>query len=216
MLERAHALLQRLGERAADRHGFADRLHAGPEHGDGTGQLLEGPARHLGDDVVDRRLEARRSLLRDVVRNFVERVAHGEAGRDLGDREARSPSTRDAELRDTRGFISMTTRSPFFGFTANCMFEPPVSTPMRRMQANGGVAHLLVLDVAQSLRRRDGDRVAGVNAHRVEILDRADDHAVVGAVAHHLELVLLPTRDRSLDEDLADRRCVETLHGQPA
>ncbi len=38
--------------------------------------------------------------------------------------------------RDTRGFISMTTCSPVAGSTANWMFEPPVSTPIRRMQAN--------------------------------------------------------------------------------
>ena len=30
---------------------------------------------------------------------------------------------------DTRGFISMTTMRPFSGFTANCTFDPPVSTP---------------------------------------------------------------------------------------
>jgi hypothetical protein len=40
-----------------------------------------------------------------------------------------------AEERDTRGFISMTTISPSAGLTANWMLEPPVSTPMRRMQA---------------------------------------------------------------------------------
>jgi hypothetical protein len=38
--------------------------------------------------------------------------------------------------RDTRGFISMTTTSPVAGSTANWMLEPPVSTPMRRMQRN--------------------------------------------------------------------------------
>jgi len=40
-----------------------------------------------------------------------------------------------AELRETRGFISMTTMRPFSGFTANCTFEPPVSTPTSRMMA---------------------------------------------------------------------------------
>src|SRR5438034_3924493 len=40
-----------------------------------------------------------------------------------------------AELRDTRGFISMTTSRPVCGWTANWMFEPPVSTPIARMQA---------------------------------------------------------------------------------
>ncbi len=41
-----------------------------------------------------------------------------------------------AEDRDTRGFISMTVWWPVRGSTANCTFEPPVSTPTRRMQAN--------------------------------------------------------------------------------
>ena len=40
-----------------------------------------------------------------------------------------------AELRLTRGFISMTTRRPSRGFTANCTLAPPVSTPMARMTA---------------------------------------------------------------------------------
>ena len=36
----------------------------------------------------------------------------------------------NAELLDTLGFISITTSSPFSGFTANWMLEPPVSTPI--------------------------------------------------------------------------------------
>ncbi len=40
-----------------------------------------------------------------------------------------------AELRETRGFISMTTSRPVVGCTANWMFDPPVSTPIARMQA---------------------------------------------------------------------------------
>ena len=38
-----------------------------------------------------------------------------------------------AELRETRGFISMTTMRPSRGFTPNWMLEPPVSTPMARI-----------------------------------------------------------------------------------
>ena len=47
-----------LGEGAPDRHHLADRLHLRAEHGGGAGQLLERPAGHLGDHVVDHRLEA--------------------------------------------------------------------------------------------------------------------------------------------------------------
>ena len=38
-----------------------------------------------------------------------------------------------AELRDTRGFISMTTMRPVRGSTPNWMLDPPVSTPMARI-----------------------------------------------------------------------------------
>src|SRR6059036_2562754 len=38
-----------------------------------------------------------------------------------------------ADDRDTRGFISMASRRPVVGWTANWMFDPPVSTPMARM-----------------------------------------------------------------------------------
>ena len=38
-----------------------------------------------------------------------------------------------AELRETRGFISITTRLPVAGSTANWMLEPPVATPTRRI-----------------------------------------------------------------------------------
>jgi len=41
----------------------------------------------------------------------------------------------NAELRETRGFISMTTSRPVRGSTANCTLDPPVSTPISRMIA---------------------------------------------------------------------------------
>ena len=41
-----------------------------------------------------------------------------------------------AELRETRGFISITTMRPLAGLTENWILEPPVSTPTSRIQAN--------------------------------------------------------------------------------
>ena len=40
-----------------------------------------------------------------------------------------------AEERETLGFISMMTRRPVAGSTANCTLDPPVSTPTRRRHA---------------------------------------------------------------------------------
>ena len=48
-----------------------------------------------------------------------------------------------------------------------------------------------------------------MHAHRVEVLDRADDHDVVVCVAHDLELELVPADERLLDEHLADRAFAE-------
>ncbi len=41
-----------------------------------------------------------------------------------------------AEERETRGFISITIIRPVAGSTANCTFEPPVSTPISRSTAS--------------------------------------------------------------------------------
>ena len=40
-----------------------------------------------------------------------------------------------ADERETRGFISITIKRPSSGLSANCTFEPPVSTPISRNTA---------------------------------------------------------------------------------
>ena len=65
-------------------------------------------------------------------------------------------------------------------------------------------AEHLVLLVAQRLRGREDDGVAGVDAHRIQVFHVADGDAVVGAVAHYLVLDLFPTDQRALDEHLVD------------
>ena len=78
------------------------------------------------------------------------------------------------------------------------------------MTANDGVAHHLVFLVRERLRRRDSDGIAGMHAHRIEILDGTDDHAVVHSVAHHFHLEFLPANQRFFDQHFVDRREIET------
>ena len=79
---------------------------------------------------------------------------------------------------------------------------------------DGGVAHALIFLIGQRLGRCHRDRVAGMDAHRVEVLDGADDDDVVRPVAHHLQLKFLPADDRFLDQDFVGRAEVETMGNQ--
>ena len=208
-LEPAQRLLQRLLEGAADRHHLADRLHLRGQPVVGLRELLEREARHLGDDVVDRRLEGRRRRAAgDVVAQLVERVADGELGGDLGDREAGRLRRQRRRARHARVHLDDDHAAVVRVDRELHVRAAGVDADLAQHR-DRGVAHDLVFLVGQRLRRRDGDRVAGVHAHRVEVLDRADDDAVVLAVAHDLHLELFPAEQRLLDQQLARRRQVE-------
>ncbi len=208
-LERAQRLLQQLGEGPPDRHDLADRLHRGGQQRLGLGELLEGEARHLGDHVVDGRLEGGRRAAGDVVGDLVERVAHGEARGDLRDRKPGRLRGQRRGARDPR--VHLDDHHP-----AVVRIDRELDVRAAGVDADlaqhrdRGVAHALIFLVGQRERRGDRDAVAGVHAHRVDVLDRADDDAVVGPVADHLHLELFPAEHQLLDQDLGDRRGVET------
>ena len=101
-IERADALHQRLFKGASDGHDFANGLHLRPQVFIRSGKFLKLPLRNLDHHVVERRLEARRSLARDVVRDFIERVAHGELCRNLRDGKSRGLRSQRRGSRNTR------------------------------------------------------------------------------------------------------------------
>src|SRR5437868_7849482 len=82
-IERPDTFHERFLESAADGHRLAHRLHLRPESFFCARELLELPFRNLDNHVIDGRLEAGRRLPRDVVGNFVERVADREASGNL-------------------------------------------------------------------------------------------------------------------------------------
>ena len=94
---------------------------------------------------------------------------------------------------------------------ANWMFDPPVSTPISRITAIEASRIRWYSLSVERLGRGHGDRVAGVDAHRVEVLDRADDDAVVVLVAHHLHLELFPADHRFFQQHLVDGREVQAV-----
>ena len=89
-IESANAFHQRFFKGASDGHHFAHGFHLRAKALVGAGELLELPLGNFYDHIVERRLKACRGLARDVVRNFVERVANREFGGDFCDRETGS------------------------------------------------------------------------------------------------------------------------------
>ena len=200
--------MHRFLEGAADGHGLADGFHRGGQNGVGGREFLEGETWDLGDDVVDGRLEGGGRLAGDVVADLVERVADGELGGDFSDRETsglggEGGGTGDAGIHLDDDHASglrvggeLDVRAA--GFHADFANH-----------GEGGIAHDLVFAITERLDRRDGNRVTSVNAHGIKVFDRANDHAVVGMVAHDFHFKFFPAEQRFLDEHFADGREIE-------
>ena len=190
-------------EAVVDGHDLAGRLHLGAEGVVGINELIERPARELDDAVVERRLKARLGLAGNGVRDFVQTVADRDFRGDLCNRVAgRLGSQRGGT--GTRGFTSMTAYSKdsvervlHVAATLDAQLGDDVE--------RGGAEHLILL-VAQGLRRRNNDRVAGVDADRVNVLHVTDGDGVALVVAHDLELDLLPAGDALLDQNFVNAR----------
>ena len=212
-LHRAQRLLQAFLEGAANRHHLADRFHGGGQRRRGAWEFLEGEARDLRHHIVDGGLEGGgRRALGDVVVEFVERVADGELGRDLGNREAGGLRGKGRGARHAR--VHLDDNEP-----AVRRIHRELHVRAARLHADlaqdrdGGVAHHLVFAVGKRQRRGDRYAVAGMHAHRIDVLDGADDDAVVLRVADNLHLVLFPAEDGFLDQDLRRGRGFEAPLG---
>ncbi len=213
-LARAQRLGERLLEGGADRHRLPHGLHVRGERGVRAGELLKGEARPLDDDVVDRGLEARGGGTGDVVVDLIQAVAHRQARGDLRDREAR-------RLRGERGGARHARVHLDHEDLLRLEIDRELHVGAAGLHPDGAdhrdrlVAQLLVEVVSERLLGRNRDRVAGVHAHRVDVLDRAHDHDVVSAVAHHLQLELAPADDRLIEQHLTDRRDLQAVRDDP-
>ncbi len=206
--KRAQAFLHAFFKRATDRHRFADRFHRSREDRIGGWEFFERETWDFRDDVIDRRFERRRRDTSDVIWQFIEGVTDGEFCGDFCDWETgclrgerRAPRNARVHFDDDHpaGFrIGRELDVRAAGFHADLTDH-----------GEGCVTHDLILAVRQRLDRGYGDRIAGVNAHRVDVFNRANDHAVVGAVTHDLHFKFFPAEQRFVDQYFRDRREIE-------
>ncbi|RMU21617.1 hypothetical protein ALP35_05604 [Pseudomonas savastanoi pv. glycinea] len=206
----AQGFLQGLLESAADGHDFTDRLHLSGQTRIRLGELLEGKARQLGDDVVDRRFERSRGLAAgDFVRQLVKGVTHCQLGGNACNREAGRLGGQRRGTRYARVHLD-------HDHTAGVRADAELNVGTTGFNADlaqhcqRGITQDLVFLVGQGLCRSNGDGVAGVHAHRVEVFNRADDDAVVLFVADNFHFVLFPADQRFVDQQLFGRRQVQT------
>ena len=203
-LQGTERLVQGLLESPSDGHGFADGFHLRGQGRVGAGKFFEGEARDLEDHVIDRGLKRRFRYAGDVVGDLVERVADGQLGGDLCDGEAGGFRGQRRAARDSRVHLD-DHHFPCFGMQAELDVGAAGVHPDLADDPDRGVPHDLVFLVGQRHGGRHGDAVAGMDAHRIEVLDRADDHDVVLEVPHDLQLEFLPADDGLFDKNLADR-----------
>ena len=193
------SLLHRFLEVPANRHHFADRFHRGCQLWLRAFELLECEAGDLCNNVIDCRLKRCRCSAGDLVGNLVKRVANGQLRRDARNRETGRFGCQSGRTRHARvhldhdqaaiGWVNSELDVGAAGFDAN----------LAQHLERGG-AHNLILLVGQCQRGSDGDRVTSMHAHRIDVLDRADDDAVVMLVAHDLHLILFPSQQRFFDQ----------------
>ena len=199
---RPEGLLQAFGKGPSDRHHFADRFHRCVEGRVCARELLEGEARHLGDDIVDGGFEARRGHAGDLVVELVQCVANGKLGRDFGNREPGGFGGQCGGTADPGVHLDHD-HAAVFRVDGELNIRPAGLDPDLAQTRDRGVAHDLVFLVRQGQCWCHGDGITGVHAHRVNVFDRADDDAVVGFVADNLHLVFLPAEDGFFDQHLA-------------
>ena len=148
----------------------------------------------------------------DLVVQLVERVADGQFRRDLGDRKAGGLGGQRRGTADARVHLDHD-HAAVLRVDRELNVRPTGFDPDLAQTRDRGVAHDLVFLVRQGQCRGDRDRIPGVNAHRVDVFDRADDDAVVRLVADDLHLEFLPAENRFLDENFTDGRGINTAHG---
>ena len=203
--EAGEGFLQTFVDRAANGHRLTHGFHRGGEVGFRAGKFLERKTRDLGHDIVDRGFKTGGRHLGDIVVQLVQSIANGEFRGDLGDgkagglgRQSRGAGNTGVHLDHHHAAIRRVDRP--LHVRATRLY------PDLAQDGDAAVAHDLIFLVGQRQSRGHSDAVAGMDAHRVDVLDRADDDGVVRFVTNHLHLEFLPSKQRLVDQNLRDGR----------
>ena len=199
--------MERFLEVFTDAHHFADGAHLRPELVFDAAEFFERPTRELDDDVIAVRLVIfERSAA--PVRHFVQRHPGRQLRRNERDRETgrlRRERRRTARARvdfdnnDAVGNRIVRELNVRAADDAD-LFDDAVRVTFE--------AFLQLL--ANRQHRRGAEGVAGVNAHRVDVFDKADGNQFIVRVADDFDFQFFPTGDRFFDQNFRNHRSGQT------
>ena len=204
--QRTDGLEQAFLKAPADAHHFAGRFHLGAERIVRVGEFVEREARHLGHHIIQGRFKRGRRVCE---LDLVQRHPDPDFGGNAGDRVA----ARFGSQRRRAGNAGVDLDEVILE-RMRVERKLDVAAALDFQRADDfqcAVAQHMVFAVGQSLRGADNDRVAGVNADRVEIFHIADGDGGVVGVAHHLVFDFLIPLDALFNEDLMHRRQLERV-----
>ena len=193
---------------ATNRHHFAHRLHCRGQKRFGTLKFFKGKARDFCDDIINRWFKRCGCCAGDVVCNLVEGIANRQFRRDLSNRETRRLRRKRRRTRHTRVHFD-DDQAAICGIYCELYVGTTCFYADFTQARDARVAHNLIFFIGQRQCRRDGDGIACMHAHRVNIFDRADDDGVVRAVTHDFHLIFLPTEQRFFNQHFGRRRCIK-------
>ena len=189
-------------EAVANAHHLAGGHHLGAQRFVGVDELIKGPLRVLDHDVVQRRLKAGAGLAGDIVGDLVQRVANGDLGSHLGNgitgglgSQCGRAGHTGVDL-DDRVIVAVR-------FQGELAVAAALDAQLGDDIQSSGAQHLVFV-VGQGLGGSHNHRVAGVDAHRVQVLHVTHGDHVALVVAHDLILDLFPAGDALFHKDLMD------------
>ena len=197
-----YRLHNRLLKGGADGHNLAGGLHLGTQRTLGIHELIEGPFGEFDHHIVQRRLKAGIGHAGDGVLDFIQRIADGDLGSNLGDGitcglggQRRRTGNTGIDLNDCilKGI----------GIEGKLAVTAAFHLQLLDDIQGCGAQHLVFL-IRQRHRRGNDDGIAGMHPYRIEIFHRADGDHIVLAVPHHLKLDLFPSGNAPLHQHLAD------------
>ncbi len=164
------------------------------------GEFVKGETRHLDHHIVNRGFKRGRCFARNIVRNFVQSVAHGQLGGNFGNRKPGGFAGQSRRAGHPR--VHFNHDQPA-GLRVDGKLDigPARVHPDFADDAQRRVPHELVFFIGQGLSGRNRNGIAGMNTERIEIFDGADDDHIVLGVTHHFQFKLFPAGDRLLNQD---------------